>query len=87
MDAPCQVLYSTQSGRAKACARRVVRIIREQYDMTIRSVSSFDESPNNLLLLPPSTESETKSCLWILLVSTTGDGEHCDSIQSTWKAL
>jgi flavodoxin len=85
MDDLCQVLYSTQSGRAKACARRVVRMIREQYDITILSVSSFDESPNNLLL--PPIEEETKFYLWILLVSTTGDGEHCDSIQSTWKAL
>lgn len=25
--------------------------------------------------------------LWIFLVSTTGDGEQCDSIRKTWKSL
>jgi hypothetical protein len=25
--------------------------------------------------------------LFLFFVSTTGEGEHCDSIQQTWKAL
>jgi sulfite reductase alpha subunit-like flavoprotein len=90
---PCKVLWSTQSGRAKACARRVVRILKEQYQVQILTQSTFD---NASLMLQSSTSNisaiegdsiSSTPMIWIMMVSTTGDGEHCDSIHSTWKQL
>jgi hypothetical protein len=76
----CTILWSTQSGRAKACARRVTRLVKEQSTLSVQSQSTFDE-------LGWASLQSQETQLWILLVSTTGDGEHCDSIQETWKQL
>jgi hypothetical protein len=42
---PCRVLVSTQSGRAKACARRISRILREECGVDLGKVWLFDEDP------------------------------------------
>ena len=76
----CTILWSTQSGRAKACARRVTRLVKEQSTLYVQSQSTFDE-------LGWASLQSQETQLWVLLVSTTGDGEHCDSIQETWKQL
>lgn len=76
----CIILWSTQSGRAKACARRVTRLVTEQSTLSVQSQSTFDE-------LGWASLQSTDTPLWVLLVSTTGDGEHCDSIKETWKQL
>ena len=81
----CRILWSTQSGRAKACARRVKRVLGEQTTLQIEGVgSSFDDTPTPFLEWISSMDS---SSFLLLFVSTTGDGEHCDSIRETWKAL
>lgn len=81
----CRILWSTQSGRAKACARRTRRILTEQTTLHVEDVGcSLDETS------VPFTEwvsSMDSSCFLLLFVSTTGDGEHCDSIRDTWKRL
>ncbi|KAG7358448.1 FAD binding protein [Nitzschia inconspicua] len=80
----CHILWSTQSGRAKACARRAARILREQTRIQLLNGMGcpFDDVSfvKFVPLVPPSS-------LLIMFVSTTGDGEHCDSIKQTWKAL
>ena len=80
----CTILWSTQSGRAKACARRVARILREQTDTIVTVGGEVDEYAFCERIsegaFPPHH-------WWIFLISTTGDGEQCDNIQQTWKAL
>jgi sulfite reductase alpha subunit-like flavoprotein len=86
----CRILWSTQSGRAKACARRTKRILTEQTTLQIEDVgSSFDETPEPFLEWVSSSSSQDNddSSFLLLFVSTTGDGEHCDSIRETWKTL
>ncbi|CAJ1954359.1 unnamed protein product [Cylindrotheca closterium] len=81
----CQILWSTQSGRAKACARRTARILKEETTLNVNDVgSSFDDASQPFLDLVANLPSDT---FLLLFVSTTGDGEHCDSIRDTWKAL
>lgn len=80
----CIILWSTQSGRAKACARRTARILREEKGMEIHNNNtfgcSFDEyGAHNII--------SSLSGLVIMFVSTTGNAEHCDSIHETWKLL
>jgi len=85
----CYVLFSTQSGRAKACARRCARLLREQTPIRIhnRSGTTFDEGIwGDHLSEFCDTVRNSKSFL-LLFVSTTGDGEHTDTIQRTWKLL
>lgn len=97
------VLYSTQSGRAKACARRSSRLLRSKYpSLEIRGNCSFDTfGATRFLSLGSSSgghddssrprgESDKKtekSHLLLVFVSTTGDGEHTSSIAQTWSAL
>jgi len=82
----CVLLYSTQTGHSKACARRCSRIILEssleyKKNLRINSVSSFDEyGIENFLSIG-------KDVLLICFVSTTGEGEHCDTIQEVWNYL
>jgi sulfite reductase alpha subunit-like flavoprotein len=83
--ATCHIFWSTQSGRAKACARRAARILREQTTVQLQNGMGcpFDDVSflEFVSKVPPTTS------LIIMFVSTTGDGEHCDSIQETWKRL
>jgi hypothetical protein len=77
MDGPYRVLVSTQSGRAKACARRASRILREEYGKALGEVLFFDVDPwfqSQISVGRDETKSEPTTL--ILFVSTTGDGEH-----------
>ena len=81
----CKIFWSTQSGRAKACARRTARILQEYTTVLVQDVgSAFDDSSEPFTELVANLPS---NCFLLLFVSTTGDGEHCDSIRNTWKAL
>ena len=77
----CTILWSTQSGRAKACARRVARILTDQTNVDVTVGGAVDDYAFLDKLGP------TENHLWIFLVSTTGDGEQCDTIRQTWKSL
>ena len=83
----CRILFSTQSGRAKACARRCARLVRERSTVRVlnRSGNAFDDEVRDLSDWCRMLK-ESKALL-ILFVSTTGDGEHTDSIRRTWKFL
>lgn len=95
------ILWSTQGGRAKACARRTTRILQDANHNNTPILdgyygSSFDDyGARNFLKLGETIASAStitdnthpKKKLVILFVSTTGDAEHCDSIQHTWKIL
>ena len=99
----CTILWSTQSGRAKACARRTARLLRS------RGVSIFGR-PNetdpygcafdtfgssNFLSFSATVADATDTSarlshqrqLLVAFVSTTGDAEQCDTIRNTWLAL
>ena len=82
-------MWSTQSGRAKACARRTARILGEKTGVALEGGigSSFDETPLPFLELVTSEKQDEKKNLILMFVSTTGDGEQCDSIRNTWKSL
>ena len=112
-----RIVWSTESGRAKACARRTARILRESYQrdigddnshscVNVQSVSSLeqDELFRRLLLQaiqpqPQLTGNDTETAessqpriiltktMFICFISTTGDGEHCESIRPIWKSL
>jgi hypothetical protein len=88
---PCRVLVSTQSGRAKACARRTSRILREEYGVALGKVLLFDEDPwfqsqistpsndndNEVVNEDGGTQQDNDAIIHLILfVSTTGDGEH-----------
>ena len=69
----CRILYSTQSGRAKACARRAARILGSA------ASKSFDDDlrDHGGGLLPYVQQEWThSSTLLLFFVSTTGDGAH-----------
>ena len=81
------ILYSTQSGRAKACARRSSRLLKTKYpSILICGNCSFDEFGAQNFLSLGSSNATNKNVL-LLFVSTTGDGEHTTSIAKTWSAL
>lgn len=88
----CHILWSTQSGRAKACARRTRRILSERTSVTIQDVGfPFDETPTPFLDWVSTnigdSQGQEQEHFLLMFVSTTGDGEHCDSISATWNAL
>ena len=82
-------MWSTQSGRAKACARRTARILGERTVVKLEGGigSPFDETPIPFLELLASAPKDGNGTLFLMFVSTTGDGEQCDSIRNTWKSL
>ena len=113
------ILWSTQGGRAKACARRTSRILRDYYFLFQQQSigndnKNIDNNNNNnrkydydhyygtsfddfgalefLKLGSSSRKNKNKNSnngkqVILMFVSTTGDGEHCDNIQDTWKVL
>ena len=85
----CRIMWSTQSGRAKACARRTARILGEKTMVKLEGGigSPFDETPVPFLELLTSTHEDGDGTLILMFVSTTGDGEQCDPIRNTWKSL
>lgn len=83
----CTILWSTQSGRAKACARRVARILKEQTTVAVTVGGQVDDFAFFDKIVASSSSRPDVNHWWIFLISTTGDGEQCDSIRQTWKAL
>lgn len=83
----CRILYSTQSGRSKACARRVARILYERTEVELQNAtgSTFDDAIDDLITFAAGLR-QSKEVL-LLFVSTTGDGEHTDTISRTWRKL
>ena len=82
------LLWSTTTGRAKACARRTGRIIRCR-GVPVTACSSFDDfgATQFLNIEQTALNAGVSPPLLILFVSTTGDGEQCDSIKECWSAL
>jgi flavodoxin len=87
------ILWATQTGRAKACARRTVRLLKSTIHNDIshnnmNGLCAFDEL--DFLALGQSTlnhhELQQQSIL-IVFVRTTGDAEQTSSIQKTWSHL
>ncbi|CAB9499948.1 NADPH-dependent diflavin oxidoreductase 1 [Seminavis robusta] len=85
--ASCTIVYSTQTGRARACARRTARILREKTQLTLLGGTPFDELVPSFLDYPHGQQQQQQNHFFLLFVSTTGDGVHCDSIAQTWKSL
>ena len=119
------ILWSTQGGRAKACARRTSRILRDYYQYFLHengmienphpssklsskssvdgdvdddssggrlSLSyygtSFDDfGANEFLNIGKKKGNKGGRKIVVMFVSTTGDAEHCDNIQNTWRLL
>jgi sulfite reductase alpha subunit-like flavoprotein len=81
----CTIFYSTQTRRAKACARRTARILRETTCLKILGGTTFDDIPTSFVDV--ATTAKSYKHFFLFFVSTTGDGEHCDTIQQTWKSL
>ncbi len=88
------ILWSTQGGRAKACARRTARILRESANAASSRIpvgykgSSFDDYGGlEFFKLGNQHTVNGGKKLIVLFVSTTGDAEQCDSIKDTWKML
>lgn len=83
----CTILWSTQSGRAKACARRTARLLRSRGVATgVGCGCSFDSyGASNFLSF--GGRGGDKRRLLVAFVSTTGDAEQCDTIRQTWAAL
>jgi len=73
----CRILYSTQSGRAKACARRTARIVAEQYGITLQNGQGSAVDQDVMPSVPDfASHLRESGALLLLFVSTTGDGEH-----------
>lgn len=102
-DNPCRIYYATQSGRAKACARRTARLLRELKGREVRSYATLDDALRLLddalrLIDNDNNNDENGSVsswaatiqnteLLVLFVSTTGDGEQPDNMKQIWKQL
>lgn len=77
----CTILFSTQSGRARACARRAARLLEERAGVNVLHRASVDEHvKGDLSVLRASS-------FLLFFVSTTGEGEHTDTIRQTWALL
>ena len=88
------ILWATQSGRAKACARRTIRLLRSTCGITakINGRCAFDEIDFLSLGCRPQNDHQQQSStnekqFLLLFVSTTGDAELPTSIQNTWSKL
>jgi sulfite reductase alpha subunit-like flavoprotein len=83
----CRLLYATQSGRAKACARRVARLLQTHTTLAVQRPASLDETLGGSLrqvITSWKADKKTQQTLVILFVSTTGDGEPPDNMRRTW---
>jgi sulfite reductase alpha subunit-like flavoprotein len=90
-DRPITILWATQSGRAKACARRTIRLLHSSLGITpnnIQGQCSFDDfGADRFLSLGQHRQQQQQTDLLLMFVSTTGDAEQCTSIASTWSKL
>ena len=105
-----RIVWSTESGRAKACARRTARILRESYQhdvLQVQSVTSLEHdevfrhllqgnqshsaSQSEVATMGTAEESSqlrvSQNTVFVCFISTTGDGEQCESIRPLWKSL
>ena len=91
-----RLLYATQSGRAKACARRVERTLRIHAPGLIPAAPTAALDDATADATDGATADINSSCclttvssstLLILFISTTGDGEPPDTMTNTWKQL
>eukprot|EP00977_Amphora_coffeiformis_P006698 scaffold1465_cov179-Amphora_coffeaeformis.AAC.10 len=98
-----RLLYATQSGRAKACARRVERTLRFHAPALLPEAPTAaldDDDDDDETTTTTDTPggggggggggyltSVSSSTLLILFISTTGDGEPPDTMTNTWKQL
>ncbi|KAL7497776.1 hypothetical protein ACHAWT_010193 [Skeletonema menzelii] len=85
---PITILWATQSGRAKACARRTIRLLHSSLGISpnnIQGQCSFDDfGADRFLSLG---HQQPRGSLLLMFVSTTGDAEQCTSMASTWSKL
>jgi sulfite reductase alpha subunit-like flavoprotein len=59
--------------------------LRQETTLVVKDIgSSFDEAPENFIDLASNLADDS---FLLIFISTTGDGEHCDSIRDTWKIL
>eukprot|EP00580_Thalassiosira_gravida_P011109 CAMPEP_0201643010 /NCGR_PEP_ID=MMETSP0493-20130528/27377_1 /ASSEMBLY_ACC=CAM_ASM_000838 /TAXON_ID=420259 /ORGANISM="Thalassiosira gravida, Strain GMp14c1" /LENGTH=757 /DNA_ID=CAMNT_0048117335 /DNA_START=81 /DNA_END=2351 /DNA_ORIENTATION=+ len=86
---PITILWATQTGRAKACARRTIRLLHSvshdtlASDIHTRGRCAFDD----IDFLSLGSQQQQQQQLLILFVSTTGDAEQPSTIQNTWSKL
>jgi len=94
------ILWATQSGRAKACARRTIRLLQSKQQqassdnklINFHGCCSFDEY-NFLSLGQQQSNNDlhqtqpTKKHTLLLFVSTTGDAEQPNNMTQTWNSL
>lgn len=71
------ILYSTETGRAKACARRAFRILRSG-GIPVSTPRAFDEH---------GAVASLRDVFLVCFVSTAGEGEHTSTIKNTWREL
>ena len=95
------ILWATQSGRAKACARRTIRLLQSKQQssnnnnnnkLNIHGCCSLDEY--NFLSLGHQQSNDKqhqtqpiKKHTLLLFVSTTGDAEQPNNMTQTWNLL
>lgn len=95
----CHLYYASQSGRAKACARRVERALRTHCGSNLILEETCSTSLDEALRRASSSSSlsslhDLVSAKWkrddtflLFFVSTTGDGEPPDNMRDIWRQL
>ena len=80
------ILWSTGSGRAKACARRLHRLIDGMVETSSEGPYKMDDyfhMTNGTMI-----SNDNEKIVWVCCISTTGDGEqNMECIQYTWNFL
>jgi sulfite reductase alpha subunit-like flavoprotein len=82
----CRIYYASQSGRAKACARRAARLLWHVKGQRIDAYASLDEGIQRVRTHFGGSVVAASS-LVIMFVSTTGDGEQPDNMKLVWRQL
>ena len=82
------LLYASQSGRAKACARRVERALRTHCPaLQVTAPRGLDEAVHSSSLEEAIQEWKCADTITFFFISTTGDGEPPDAMRNAWRAL
>ena len=96
-----RLLYASQSGRAKACARRVARTLQMHCcvgrdvdgsagrlcSLTVIPPVSMDDYTSTFSSLQEAVASWQSNTIILFFISTTGDGEPPDNMKRTWQQL
>ena len=95
-----RLLYASQSGRAKACARRVARTLQMhccvgsgvdgsagRTSLTVIPPVSMDDYTSTFSSLQEAVASWQLNTIILFFISTTGDGEPPDNMKRTWQQL